>query len=80
MGYNKRDMISANKIALKKKEDEKKEERERILLATPRPVRIKTIEEKKKCKFSFLLLFRLNPHIQGVDSTPLFHPIHFFSN
>lgn len=50
MGYAKRDMISANKIALKKKEEDLKEERERILLATPKPVRIKTIEEKKKCE------------------------------
>lgn len=52
MGYMKRDMISANKIALKKKEDERKEERERVLLATPKPVKIKTMEEKKKCRIS----------------------------
>lgn len=67
MGYQKRDMIAANKIALKKKEEEK-EEREKILLNTPKPVKVKSIEEKKKCKFAliFLKVFLSNLGLRGL--------------
>lgn len=49
MGYQKRDMISANKALLRKKEIEQQEREDKLLL-TPKPVRVKSYDEKKKCK------------------------------
>ncbi|XP_063699407.1 uncharacterized protein LOC134830004 isoform X2 [Culicoides brevitarsis] len=49
MGYQKKDVVAANKAALKKKEVEQQEREEKLLL-TPKPVRVKTIEEKRKIR------------------------------
>lgn len=49
MGYQKRDVVAANKAALRKKEVEQQEREEKLLL-TPKPVRIKTMDEKRKSK------------------------------
>lgn len=49
MGYQKRDVVAANKVALRKKEVEQQEREEKLLL-TPKPVRIKTMDEKRKSK------------------------------
>uniref|UniRef100_A0A336KJS7 CSON011657 protein n=1 Tax=Culicoides sonorensis TaxID=179676 RepID=A0A336KJS7_CULSO len=49
MGYQKRDVIAANKAALKKKVEEQQEREEKLLL-TPKPVRVKTAEEKRKMR------------------------------
>lgn len=49
MGYQKRDVVAANKAAQRKKEVEQQEKEEKLLL-TPKPVRIKSIEEKRKIR------------------------------
>lgn len=49
MGYQKRDVVAANKALLQKKVVEQQEREEKLLL-TPKPVRIKTMDEKRKSK------------------------------